>query len=334
VPDETPPEPSYLYVTESVGDTLGVYDPLTYQLVESVSVGDDPRGLSYDTLRQRVLISLLDGTVLSLDAADLAAPVQSTAPVVDDGSLALYYEEVGDAVWVTSLSLTNNVVALAADTLLQLSGSPVLDSELVGMATIVSDPGGEKIYITKSVIGDGAVAVIDAATRALLHVVDIIDPGGDLNEAADGLAYHPEFEHLYVGSTDFDGQDDNSVLVLDTSLDPPAILQRVPCGQDATSIALDLSRDRIYVTNYSAGAVQIFSITDSLTPLALLDTLATGNEPVSVVYDEVNDRIITSNFASNTLTVYDADTLQELAGSPFPTGDGPNGVYLRLVETP
>ena len=60
VPFVPPTEPlggSYLYVTETEGDALGVYNPDTYQLVARVPVGDVPRGLTFDSSRERVLVS-------------------------------------------------------------------------------------------------------------------------------------------------------------------------------------------------------------------------------------------------------------------------------------
>ena len=338
-PSPTPtltPEPpgARLYVTESQGDTLAVYDAESYQLIDRVTVGDDPRGLSFDTVREKVLISLLDGTVQTLDANDLDAAPQSTAPVVDAGSLALLYDNINDAVWVASLSGTDALAALAADTLAHLSGSPVNDSGVMGLGNLALSPDGQLMYVSRSEIGNAAVLVVDATTRAVLHIVSTIDPLGDLNDAADGLAYHPVFDHLYVGNPDFDGLDDDTVAVLDASQDPPVVIQQIPCGQTPSSIAVDLDRNRIYVTNYTASAVQVFSVADTLTPLTLLNTLPTQPEPVSVLYDAENDRIITSNFADDSLTVYDAATLLEIPGSPIPAGDGPNCLYLQPSATP
>ncbi len=329
VPPPNPAPTSLLYVTESEGDSLAVYDPETFELVERVPAGEDPRGLSYDTQRGRVLVSLLDGTVLSFDADDLEAAPQSTAPVVDPGSLALLYDETNDTVWVSSLSEFNNIVALAASTLTGLSGSPVADPALVGMATMEMNDTGNRLYVSQSTVGSPNVAVIDAATRTLLYIVNTAaDPSGSTDELCDGLAYHPSYDYLYVGNIDFITTGNDSVVVLDAAQEPPVEIGRVASGQGPSSLALDLGRNRLYATNYTGSAVQVFTLAETGTPIALLQTLPTEEGPVSVAYDAENDHIITSNFDSDTLTVYDAETLQQIPGSPFTAGDGPNSLYL------
>ena len=326
VPPSEPLTGSYLYVTETEGDALGVYDAGTYQLVARVPVGDSPRGLSFDTSRERVLVSLTGGSVVSLDSNDLQASPQTTAPVVDDGSLALFYDLANDAVWVSSLSETNNVVALAAATLAHLSNSPTLDSDLNGMGSIEVEPSGEHAYFTRSVVDSPAVAVIDATTRTLLHVIDTSGSITGTGKAADGVSYDSARDRLYVGNVDFSMDGEDSVVILDAALDPPPIIGQVLCGPGPTSIAFDSARSRLYVTNFNSAAVQVFSISATAPYLTLVQTLPCEGDTVSVVYDSEHDRIVASNYTFDNLSVFNAATLQELPGSPFPAGDGPNSL--------
>ena len=340
-PTPTPPTPpvGYLYVTESVSGTLGVYDTRTFALVTRVNVGTDPRGLSFDTRRNRVLISRLNGSMVSLDANNLSAPPIEVAPVVDPGSLSVFYDGVNDAVWVGSLSEFNSIAALAAATLTQLSGSPLPvpptpNPTIEGIGNIIVEPTGQRAYISQSVSEKATLIVVDALTRAVLYNIDTMNPSGDLNEAADGIAYHPLFEMVFVGNIDFGSTVNDTIAVLDTSSDPPVVIQHLSCGSGPSSLAIDFGRNRLYATNYNASAVQVFSITDSGTPLALLATLPTTAGPVSVIYDEYWDRIITSNADSDRLSVYDAATLTQIPGSPFVAGDLPNCLYIRQLHVP
>lgn len=328
-----------LYVTESQSNTLAVYDTKTFALVSRVNVGTDPRGLSFDTERNRVLISRLDGSVLSLDADDLNATPLQVPPVVDPGSLSAFYDAINDAVWIGSLSEFNSIAALNADTLTHLSGSPIValpspSPTIEGIGNIIVEPSGQRAYITQSVGAKASLIVVDAVTRAMLYHIDTMDPSGDLNEGADGIAYHPDFGLIFVGNIDYSSTVNDTIAVLDTSSDPPVVIQHLSCGAGPSSLAIDFGRNRLYATNYNASAVQVFSITNSGTPLALLTTLPTTAGPVSVVYDEYFDRIITSNADSDRLSVYDADTLTQIPGSPFVAGDLPNGLYIRQLHVP
>lgn len=337
VPFVPPTEPvggSYLYLTETEGDALGVYNASTYELVARVPVGDVPRGLTFDSTRERILVSLSNGSVVSLDADDLEAPPQTTTPVVNDGSLAILYDLANDAVWVASLSETNNVVALAAAILTPLSNSPILDSDLIGMGSIEVEPAGEKTYITRSVVDSPAVAVIDATTRTLLHVVDTSGSITGIGKAADGVIYDFARDRLYVGNVDFSMDGEDSIVILDAALDPPPIIGQVLCGPGPTSMALDSARSRLYVANFNNAAVQVFSISATAPYLTLLQTLPCEGETVSVVYDSEHDRIVASNYAFDNLSVFNAATLEELPGSPFPAGDGPNSLCFGNVTGP
>lgn len=319
-----------LYITESQDGTLGIYDAETYAALAEVPVGTDPSGLSFDTARDRILVGLFAGTLLSLDANEPdQAPLSVTA--VPSASRYLIYDPPLDGIWVSSFNFIEKLAALAAETLTPLSNSPMTDSDLLGSSNLALDPDGVKLYVTQNAAAAAAVSVVDRTTRVLLSHVSTVNLSGDLNDAAIGVAYHPEFDVLYVGNSDGDTDDDDTVAVLDAGQDPPVVLQHVPCGQGPSGIAVDLTHSRVYVTNANSptGGLTVYGATDTGTPLTFQQTLPTGLQPLSVLYDSERDRVLVTNFGEGTLSVFDADTLDELSGSPFPVGEGANQLLLR-----
>lgn len=323
---QPPPQPSAdrLYVTQSQDGTLGIYDAETYQSIDEVSVGSDPRGLSYDTERERILISLSGGSgtgsVVSLDAAHLdTAPL--TVPSGGGSSLDLAYDATNDIVWASSLSFA--VAAFRGSDLTSLSGSPV--TPIYGAATVVVEPNGNRVFVSESLFSGGALAVIDAATRTLLAEVDT-SPND--TEIADGLAYHPGFQHLYLGNA---GTASDTLLALDASTTIPTILQTVASGEGPSSIAIDTGRNRIYVVNTEADTLTVYPVSNSpTTPIgAPISVLSTGDQPIDVYYDTARDRILVANLSGDSLTVYSAATLTQLTGSPFILGDGPYALEIQ-----
>ncbi len=323
---QPPSQPSAdrLYVTQSQEGTLGVYDAETYQPIDEIFVGSDPRGLSYDTGRERILISLSGGSgtgsVVSLDAAHLnTAPL--TVPSGGGSSLDLAYDATNDVVWASSLSFA--VAAFRGSDLTPLSGSPI--TPVYGAATVVVEPNGNRVFVSESLFSGGALAVIDAATRTLLAEVDT-SPND--TEIADGLAYHPGFQHLYLGNL---GTDPDTLLALDASTTIPTIIQTVSSGEGPASIEVDTGRNRIYVVNFEADTLTVYPVSNSPTaPIGSpISVLTTGEEPIDVYYDAIRDRILVANLSGDSLTVYNAATLTQLTGSPFPLGDGPYALEIQ-----
>jgi len=95
-------------------------------------------------------------------------------------------------------------------------------------------------------------------------------------------------------------------------------------GDEPNDIAYDPDRDRLYASDF-ADDVDVVEATSG----AVVTSLFGGAGPREVLYH--NDRIYIAEFSGANLLVFDANTLNQITGSPFPSG-GTLGDSLALDE--
>lgn len=195
-----------------------------------------------------------------------------------------------------------------------------------------SDPGSFSIAVDSTrnrafVVNryDGSVTVLDRTTGESREVVLGFSPGAQ-------VVVNTVSNKIYI-ARDFisphGGQGFRSIFVIDGST---MTSHEIPVGTVPFGIAVDETRDRIYVAN--AGDLLTASNTLTIIDGATESTrdLVVGNGPTSVAIDPVRDLVAVANFGGYgpaSISLVDASTLS-VTSIPIPTeGDHPHQVVVN-----
>jgi DNA-binding beta-propeller fold protein YncE len=315
-PPPPPPPTGRLFISHRAGNTVGVYDATNYSLLDEVVVGAAPLGLAFDTVRDRVIVTLNDGTVVTFAADDFTDI--TSYPTVGTLAADVAYDPINDAIFVPH-RFGGQLAANNAGTFASLAGFPVALTELVEVRV---DAAGQRAFSIQN--NGSSLFVVDIAGATSQTIVV---PGGGF---LDGLAYDDSPQRLFVG-----GFGNGSVIVYDASLPLPTQIQTIGTGNNPTSVAVDNVNDRVYTANATSFDVAVFDYDQGavVNPLTFDQGLATDPNgvqgPIGVYFDAQRNRILTTNETADTISVFDATTLAPVGARDFPAGDGP---YVILVE--
>ncbi|GAB4534845.1 MAG: hypothetical protein Kow0063_18380 [Anaerolineae bacterium] len=106
----------------------------------------------------------------------------------------------------------------------------------------------------------------------------------------------------------------------------PYLVASIAVGQGPRGVALDTTRNRVYVANYGDGSLSVVE-TGTNRPLHTITGLTSPN---GVAYDPAHDLIWVTNYTSDRVTPIDAASLTPQ--SSIPVGDGPWGVAYDPIH--
>ena len=106
----------------------------------------------------------------------------------------------------------------------------------------------------------------------------------------------------------------------------PYLVATIGVGEAPRGVALDTTRDRVYVANYGSDSLSVID-TNANSVIQTITGVASAN---GVTYDPAHDLIWVTNYASDQVTPIDASSLVAL--SPLEVGDGPWGVDYDPVH--
>ena len=144
---------------------------------------------------------------------------------------------------------------------------------------------------------------------------------------AQGVAYNPTANRVYVACQTLAGQD--QLAVYDASTAPMTQISGSPfnltlgLSTSHTSIAYDSVNNRILLTSL-LGLIALNATT--LAPIAGSPFPTGGTDPRGIALDTTNGRVYVTNFGSDSLAALTASTLAPISGSPYATGHGPKSV--------
>ena len=184
---------------------------------------------------------------------------------------------------------------------------------------IVVNPATGKVYARIMSLQSGpgerpTAGVLDPATDVVLPLPPAF---GDIRV----IRVDATRNRVYLGA--LSGPADSQVhqvVVLDGATD--AELTRLNVGFPNTTIgtsqhiAVDLGRDRLYVTDFKEGMLSV--VDAGSIPMQLVTTIPVGAGPTAVVYNPVSDRVYVSNADDRTIAVIDADALSAIETVPVP----------------
>jgi uncharacterized repeat protein (TIGR01451 family) len=219
-------------------------------LVDTINVGDTPRGIAIDTTRNRVYVANYGSSSLSvIDSSN--GVIRTITGVTSANGLA--YDPTHDLIWVTNYS-SDQVTPVDAANFAVLPPITVGD----GPWGVAYDPVHDTIYVANS-LGD-SVTVVDAQAQSVVTSLE-----GSFSQPFH-VAANPDTGKVYV--TNFGN---HSVTVVNGT----SISSMVELGADNPStqpygVAVDETRDVVYVATVDSHRVVVIGTDMEGTPDQLL----------------------------------------------------------------
>jgi uncharacterized repeat protein (TIGR01451 family) len=264
--DQVEPQNSNIvsHPVHGTGELYAVYLPILFKglsepppppgcapyLVDTINVGDTPRGIAIDTTRNRVYVANYGSSSLSvIDSSNRV--IQTITGVTSANGVA--YDPTHNLIWVTNYS-SDQVTPVDAASFAVLPPITVGD----GPWGVAYDPLHDTIYVVNSL--DDSVTVVDAGKRSTVTTLN-----GSFSQPFH-VAANPHTGKVYV--TNFGN---HSVTVVNGT----SISSTVDLGADNPStqpygVAVDETRDLVYVATVDSHRVVVIGTDGEGTPDQLL----------------------------------------------------------------
>ncbi len=292
------------YVTDEAGDCVVIFDQLSRSIIETVPVGDKPRGIVMSPDRAKVYIvnsgsdsiSVLDTLTsevtdtiflgLGVNPGDIAITHDGrllltankgsgNISLIDpDSQRVIEHIPVGQSPsqvavgpwgdWAYVTNQRSNNLMIIDLNERRVSATIATRPEPVG---ITSSPGGDEIYISSK--GSDVIQVID---RELGKIINILPT----NSGPVDIILDDTRRRLYVANSQ---SNDVCFLIEDMNMKEAVI----PVGMIPTTMALDKSGRLLYVVNQGDGTVSVIDLGKE----RVIDVIKVGKKPWGIVIDKI-----------------------------------------------
>ncbi len=274
---------------------------MSWQVVETVAVGERPFGVAFLPGNQQVVVSNNGSNTVSvlatLDWAVEAEIEGLNAPygvVAAEDSITAYVANGED--WsVAAVSTETDDVTLTAD----VNALPVH----INLA-----PGGELGWVTGA--GDSTLTVLGFADGEIT-----LDQTLEFGKIPFDVVAGPFGDYAYVSSIS-----DHDVTVLDQT--DHSVVTTIPVGMGPQGLALTPTGDKLYVANANGGTVSVID-TETQT---VTETISVGRKPSEIACGKGAYYVYVTNFDDHTVSAIRTWT-GEVAAT-IEVGMGPVGIAI------
>lgn len=299
----------YLYSTNQNDNTVSVIDPISNEVVKTIAVGAEPRGLAVSPDGTQVWVCNTNaGTVSVISVASLA--VTATIVLGNTNPNDIAFTPDGITAYVAEFK-NDTVYPITVGT--QAVGSPISVGDFPWDICIT--PDGLKAYVTNS--SDDTVSVITVATNAVTATINV-------GSSPHGIAASPNSTYVYVTN-----KDDDSVSVITTA--SGLVTSTVsPTGNRPFAAVVSPSGKLVYVANNNGvGTVTIISATTN----AVVGTInGIGDSPESIAVSADGSSVYVTNFGGTTVSTISA--LTNTVVNQVTTGNAPDGIAISSLQQP
>ncbi|MEU9480401.1 YncE family protein [Streptomyces sp. NPDC048191] len=182
----------------------------------------------------------------------------------------------------------------------------------ITVATPAAAQTGPFAYVTNAslITGASTLSVIDTATDGITA-----DP--PVGEQPIAVAITPNGRRAYVANAG-----SNTVTVIDTTANPPAVIATVPVGNSPAGVAVTPDGSRVYVANAGSNNVSVIRTSDN----TVIDTVGVNTSPQGVAVTPDGSRVYVTNAGSGNVSVI--LTATNTIGTTVGVGTGPSGVAV------
>ena len=231
------PAPPLLYFTNGPTNEVQVFDRAAGQLVGSVRVGVEPKGIVISPDGRRLYVANSRGSSVSVVDTESLESVQTISIPGGGAPAGIDITPDGAFVYVTSMEDRGKLHVLETATGL------VVDTLKFGrqLVQVRVSPDGTLAYVTSN--GDGRVFVIDVLTNEVIRILRVRD--------AYGVAFHPTGDRVFITGADVPGK------VAMFSVANHRMLAEWEVGDSPLGVALDPAGRWVYVTNSDSDFITV-----------------------------------------------------------------------------
>jgi uncharacterized repeat protein (TIGR01451 family) len=273
------PDRDHIWVTSKGSNRVLVLDGATYAPLADLPAGNGPHSAAYNPANGRVYVTnYWDWTVSVYDAATLTYTASLT-DVAEPAHLAV--NPVTNKIYVANHWPSNHVTMIDGVT----HSSQRIQTELIDAYGVTVDSTRNLVYVTA--IAHARIAVIDGATDTQLGYLEI-QRGDGTRVPLRVVAVNPGVGsegHLWVVTSSEDGGRDQLLLIPGSW---PALGTPVPLDvarYPLEGIALDLDRNRVWVTSVQSGLVNVVQDGEPLCPIPF----AARSSPRTIIVDRATE---------------------------------------------
>lgn len=275
----------FLFVANSLEDTVSVIDLSTYNVVETVTVGNNPQHIvAYGS---NVYVSNYDDDSISIISASTHA-VTYTINSVGNGPAGMALTSAGDKLFVACTE--GDTVAVIST----LTNSKTDEIVLVGNAPNYVALSSSEAYLYVTLIEEDAVSILNLTLNEATTTKILV------GDAPAGITLTPDGSYFYVANS---GSDTISVISAASNSVSKTITTNV--GDGVREIAIQSSGSYAFTTNSNTSNVSVINIFNNDT---VEDTLTTGTNPYGIFISDDSEFIFVTNKGSNTVTVFEDQT--------------------------
>ena len=259
---------------------------------QSTPLAQNLAGMALESGRKRLYIANQSASTLTVLHADTQSVLGTVA--VGNNPIDVVLDAAAGRGYATNYS-SNTVTVFNLDSLAVLATVTVGNTPW-GMAL-----AGNRLYVANT--GSNTISVIATATNTVETTISLPQPPWYLAvDSRRNRLYASHLQHSSLSMVDLDG---SGVTALTT-----------PDG--TAGLALDESRDRLWVSGYGSNTVQAIDPTADL----IVATVSVGNNPVALALDTGRNHLYVANYTDGTLTVVNSRTERAIAllqcpGNPF-----------------
>ena len=280
----------YAYIANSGSDNVSVINTLTYTVVATIPVANEPRATAISPDGKHAYIvstnnergRAANGSLSVIDA--ITNTVTATVDL-ERNALAVVITPDGKKAYVTNR--TSNTVSVID----LVTNKFISDIQIQSPLGVAISPDGKKLYVTADGITEGTLYVLNTADNQKIATVSI-----GLNAA--GVVESPDGKMVYVANDYL-----NTVSAIST--ESYTTTATIPVGDTPYGIAISPDGGKVYVANSGAHSISVINTTtNTSTELAIpgrpfgISVSPNGTEVYATCLDPDNTVVI--NTQTNT----------------------------------
>ena len=300
----------YAYVSNFDDDTVSVIDTANKDIIQTIAVGNGPKGVAVSPDGTRVYVANSLGDSVSVISTTVTPQSVTTTISVGDGPAGVAVHPDGSKVYVANSSGdTVSVIDTTTDGVVDT----ILFPATVGPHGVAVLPDGSKVYVSQAF--NNAVSAIDTSDTSVSSTV----PVGD---NPFGLAVHPDGTRVYVANF-FPGgaSTGNNVKIINTATEQ--VDKTLAVGVHPFGVAVTPDGSKVYVANQFDGTV---SVIDTTTDTVVGSPITVGGDPTGLSVTQDGRILYVADKLDGTVSVIDTSTdlvaaTVSVGNAPFALGD-------------
>ncbi|MBL0057141.1 MAG: beta-propeller fold lactonase family protein [Chitinophagaceae bacterium] len=282
----------FAYIPNMGSGNVSVINTATNNVVTTIPVGSNPRGVSVSADGSRAYIANNGSSTVSVINTSTQSVI-ATIPITSS-PLGLVVNPDGTRLYVVSNGLSQvDVVNTSTNAI--IANIPCGSG---AWADAIS-PDGSRLYVSN--YGGSSVTVINTATNTVVTTI-----GVQTNPI--GLKVSPDGSKLYVVN-----QGSGTMSVINTATN--SVITTIPVGSLPNDVAVSADGSRVYSVNQGSDNVTVINAATN----TVITSVTVGSNPVGISLQPDGSRAYTANYADNNVSVINTATNTVITTVPVQT---------------